>query len=284
MLGTIDTRINGPTQSLARQDAFLAAAGRPHGHIMLERKVGTLAGTHDSTVRLVAGPERPPGRTAAPVVAAGTRSTPAAAASPRTPPEAFVDAIAEAVGVAHRPENREISWLLAPASGHPLFVTLALAHHDPSTVKPGLPGILPIGWRDLLKGRIVLIGASMIDRDQHTTPLSVREGPVSGVMIHAQALAQRLDGDRDIRRWPWWITYLVVTGVALVCFTAARLRGLDPRSVVYGLIGLVLIGLASVIAYWLWRVDFPSIALTVAWLAGGSLGVMSRWLFPRLGV
>lgn len=267
VLGAIDRRIQGPPQSLALQAAFLAGAGRPVGHLMLERKTGTLAGAGDSTVRLVAGPVES-----------------AAAGSHRDPPEAFVDMIARSVGVAHRPEHREISWLRPPASGEPLFMVLRLPQHDPVSLKPALAGLFLDSWRELLKGRIVLVGAHMVDRDQHATPLSVLDGTVPGVLIHAQALAQRLDGTRDIVRWPWWITFAVVTAVALACFGAARWMGLNPQGAAFGMAGLALIGLASFLAYWLWRIDFPSIALTAAWLGGGAGGFISDWLYRKLGV
>jgi adenylate cyclase len=275
VLGAIDRRIQGPQQSLALQAEFLAAAGRPVGHLMLERKTGMLAGASDSTVRLVAGP------------AAGEespRSDPAPSAVPRSPPEAFADMIARSAGANHRPAYRDISWLRRPASGEPLFMVLRLPQHDPETLKPALAGLFLDSWRELLKGRIVLVGAHMVDRDQHTTPLSILEGTVPGVLIHAQALAQRLDGTRDIVRWPWWIVFPIVTIVALACFAAARWTGLNPHGALFGLAGLALIGLASFLAYWLGRVDFPSIALTVAWLGGGAGGFGSEWLFRRLGV
>jgi CHASE2 domain-containing sensor protein len=101
----------------------------------------------------------------------------------------------------------------------------------------------------LLNGRIVLIGTSLLYRDQHATPLSVIEGPTHGAMIHAQALAQRLDGNRDIVVWPWWMNLSNAAIVALGCFVAARKLGVNPRGLAFGVLGLIAIGLASFLAF-----------------------------------
>jgi adenylate cyclase len=49
----------------------------------------------------------------------------------------------------------------------------------------------------LLDGRFVLIGGNFSDRDQHLVPLSVADGQrYPGLFVHAQILAQVLDGRR----------------------------------------------------------------------------------------
>lgn len=273
VLGAIDRRVtNNPEESFARQAAFLEKAGKPVGHVMLERKAGRLASGSDSTVRMVAGPSPP-----APSVAPGQKLAPAEFA------DAFVDVIAKAAGIKHRPESREIAWLREPP-GDSLFATLPVPRHDPAAVKPALEGVVPESWKEILKGRIVLVGAAMIDRDEHLTPLSVRDGPVPGVTIHAQALAQRIDGNRDVRQWPWPATLFVVTFVALVCFFAATLRLFRGRGWLFRGIGLAIIGVASAIAYALWRIDIPSSALMTAWLGAGFCGLYSDRIFGKLGV
>ena len=146
-----------------------------------------------------------------------------------------------------------------------------------------MAGLFPDSWREVLKGRIVLIGANMTGSDQHTTPLSVIEGRIPGVIVQAQALAQRLDGNRDIHVWPWWLTFLAITPVTLACFFAARFVGFNPQGAGYGLLGLFPVGLASLLAYAILHIDFPSIALATAWLGGGFGGFISRWHFLRRG-
>jgi CHASE2 domain-containing sensor protein len=265
ILGAMDARGEGSDLPVAtrvgleRQKIFLAAAGRPYGHLMLERKQGFLTDT-DTTVRYVANPLPHPGA-----------------------PEAFADVIARAVGKTQKPQSNTIAWLRSPAS-HDLFLTIDVPRHAPGAVKPGLAGLLPPAWDEQLKGRVVIVGARMLDRDLHRTPLAAVEGThFPGVMIHAQAVAQRLDdGTRDIRVWPWWLTLLVVSGVALACFHAAELFRFDPQGIAFGLVGLVAIGTLSVIAFAVYRIDIPSIALATAWVAGGLGGFVSGWLTRSL--
>lgn len=80
------------------------------------------------------------------------------------------------------PELR-ISWRRGPGNGAPPFRSYP-AHALP---------LLPDDW---LAGRIVLVGAALDDSDRWPTPLSRLPGApsMSGLEVHAQALAQLLDG------------------------------------------------------------------------------------------
>ena len=125
----------------------------------------------------------------------------------------------------------------------------------------------------------------MIDRDRHLTPLSALDKTaVSGTFIHAQALAQRFDGNRDIRELPDWIVVISAWLISLTCFYAARIVGFYPSSLLYGIIGAGLIGIMSFAAYAKFHIDFPSIALTTAWAAGGFGGFLSDRVFRWLGI
>ncbi|MBO0764816.1 MAG: CHASE2 domain-containing protein [Hyphomicrobiaceae bacterium] len=277
VLGSVDARVaNIPAESLTIQDQFLKAAGRPYGHVMLGRKESLLE-AYDSVIRYVAQTDRP-----RPAVAGASRAASGGVAT--APPPAFADAVAAAIGIAPRPGSRLISWLRPPDTQTELFATLALPRHSPETLKPALEGLFQPSWRDLLKDRVVLIGATMIDRDQHATPLSVLDHErMPGVLIQAQALAQRMDGNRDIRELNDWLVALFSGGVALACLLVARRTGLNPHGVFYGLLGVGLIGTTSFLVYWLWRIDVPSIALATAWVLGGFGGFLSNSLVPRRG-
>lgn len=275
VLGSIDERVAGlDSESLAIQAEFLRAVNRPHGHVMLARKEGMLAST-DSVVRYIAPPhDGAPGSRA---VAGGTRSS--AGTTIHTPVQSLIDELAAAAGVTFRPKNRVIAWQRSPDASTPLFLKLEVPRHAPADVKPGLEGIVSPIWRELLKGRIVLIGATMIDRDQHLSPLSVVDrAPTAGIFIHAQAMAQRIDA-REVIDLPAPIVWAVSAVVALACLVAARRNGLQPHSFGYGVVGLVLIGLLSFGAFRLLHVDFPSIALATAWALGGAGG----FLLSKLG-
>ena len=266
VLGAIDSRIQGiHPSSLAIQTEIHQATGQPAGHVMLARKDGMLA-ANDRVVRYIAPPE---------ILGNAAPST----------RRAFVDVLAEVAGVTHVPPTRVISWERQPDWRTPLFPTISLPRHSPEAVKPALEGLFQPSWREFLKDRIVLVGAAMIDQDKHLTPLSALDGfPTSGIYIHAQALAQRIDGDRDIQSLPDWITALAAGVVTLACFVTARWVGFQPQSFLYGLAGLLLIGTASAIAFRFFRIDFPSIALAAAWVLGGFGGFVSDWVFRRIGI
>ena len=266
VLGAVDDRISGlPKESLETQAEILAAIGRPVGHLLLEHKAGLLA-TGNDTIRYVAGPYRGLLRR-----------------------DSLASMLARAAKYNHEPANRLIAWQLEPTdTSQPLFLTLTVPRHPQDGVGGDTGTVVPDSWAELLHDRVVLVGANMVDRDQHTTPLSVIDGRrVPGVMIHAQALAQRLDGStghsRDIRALPIWSTFLFVTLVALVCFAAGRRYRSGTHKKVLGALGLCLIGVVSVLAFWLWQVDLPSGALALAWVAGTVGGNYGDWVLSWLG-
>lgn len=264
-------------ESLDIQDELLSRAGRPSGHLMLGRREGMLT-TNDSVVRYIASPH--PGEAAGTVVG-GARSGQAR----RALAEPFVDVLARAAQITHRPPNGIISWQRAPSPLVEVFTTIPIDRHKPEDLQRSDAFLLSDGDRSRLANRIVLIGAAMLDRDQHLTPLSVLDrSQVPGVMIHAQALAQRIDGNRDIHRLRDSISGLAAAAVALACFMIARHTGFSPRGVAYGPVGGALIALSSFVAYAHYRIDFPSIALATAWMGGGAAGFASDWIFRRLGL
>lgn len=259
VLTAIDRRIDAPPDTFAMQDAFLQKAGKPYGHVLLERKIGMMAAS-DGNVRSIAPPYE-------------------------NGPRAFAEVIAKATGSDRGPASRTISWLHPPSASEPLFVTLEVPRHAEGSLRPALAGLLPRSWLEYVKDRVVMVGASMVDRDRHATPLSVMDRtPTHGVFIQAQALAQILDGNRDIRVLPDGLTFLATMAVTFACLIVGLRQGINPRGSFYGILGLGLIGLASFAAFWLWRVDFPSIALATAWAGGGLAGFVCRWFFQKLGV
>ncbi len=91
--------------------------------------------------------------------------------------------------------------------------------HGRSEEKPPFPAfpigasaIVPESW---ISGKVVLIGADLTLRDQHRTPFTTGDGDLlmPGVMIHAHALAQILDGKSQP-------TVGLTTETALVLVTA----------------------------------------------------------------
>jgi len=267
VLGAVDARMHQlPKESLAIQEERLKAAGRPVGHLLFAYKNGrVIAG--DATVRLIADDfPQPESR------------------------RSFSAEIARAIGVVHKPPSKVISWLLPPRdTALPLFATLVVPRHKLEDIKPALAGIVPESWRNSLEGRVVIVGAQMVDRDRHPTPLSVIDGArVPGVMIHAQVVAQQLDAaagrNRDIRDPGYLAEFIIVGLVALGCFYLGRAFRLGNYEKQFQLLGLLLIGLVSLAAFWLWRVNFPSGPITFAWLIAAIAGHYSHMAFRRLGM
>jgi len=127
----------------------------------------------------------------------------------------------------------------------------------PDAATPAIPAypahlaaVLPSAW---LKNKAVLVGSDLPQEDRHRTPFASafgnREGTIPGVFIHAQALAQLIDG----RARPAW--------------TAAEAAAL---TVAMAIAGLLIAHLS--LSVWL-TVAAASLALAVPW-AGGFLLAM----------
>jgi class 3 adenylate cyclase len=83
-------------------------------------------------------------------------------------------------------------------------------------------GLLPAKW---LTGKVVLLGADLPQQDRHRTPFSLMAGSnvtTPGVVIHAHAVAQLLDGRRLAAPSTWWnivlLAGLVLAGALLAWF------------------------------------------------------------------
>jgi class 3 adenylate cyclase len=173
------------------------------------------------------------------------------AAGPEGFKPGFAAAIAAAAG-ARQPTEAERLYLRTSVEGAPPIRTFP-AH----TLK-----LLPADW---FKGAIVLLGADLPNQDTFRTPLSVAgSDDMTGVLIHAQAVAQLLEGVR----------YPAVGAIAeaAILFVAVTIGTVVPflrmRVVPQALAAL---GLLAV--YWL--VGF-------AWFARG--GPLLPLLLPTIGL
>lgn len=121
-----------------------------------------------------------------------------------------------------------------------------------------------------VSGRIVLVGASAAGLlDLRTTPI---ERAVPGVEVHAQAIEQMIEGTHLYR--PDYITaaellyaLVVGAGVAVLIYAAGAAWGAG-----LGLLSLLGVGAASWLAFtrlhWLLDPVYPSLAVTVLYIAG----------------
>ena len=259
VLAALDGRELRRPEGLAIQSEILSAIGRPRGHVILATKRRDITDI-ESIVRAIA----PPMSTDLP---------------------AFVDQIAAVAGVAHRPANGTISWLRQPDPQTFVFATLQVPRVKPSEVRPALDGVFLPSWREQLKGRVVLLGAELQDTVKAVTPLSYVDGArMSGTQVQAQALAQRFGGNRDIRETSGLATFLMATLTTLICFQIARMTGVNPQGVAYGITGLLLIAALSIYAFDQFRLELPAIALTSAWAIGGFGGLIGGAIYRHIGV
>ncbi len=146
------------------------------------------------------------------IVAAGARSSvpllvvDADGTVRRLPPRevlarpSFPLALAEAAGETPPRVTGRIAYLRPPADGTDTF--LAMPAHALAPLTLAQPEMI----KALFGGKIVLVGADLPLEDRHRTPFAVLPGDpgghMAGVAIHAQALAQALDG-RRIREGGW---------------------------------------------------------------------------------
>jgi class 3 adenylate cyclase/CHASE2 domain-containing sensor protein len=121
----------------------------------------------------------------------------------------FAAALAQACGAASPAASFHIRWRRGGEAG-PAFPVYP-AH---------LVAALPATW---LRGKIVLVGSLVPGQDEHRTPVSLFSRPSYGVEIHAQALAQILDGAAsDTGPWPARAAVALTAAAGLALAAAAN--------------------------------------------------------------
>jgi CHASE2 domain-containing sensor protein len=131
-----------------------------------------------------------------------------------------------------------IGWLLPPKHGAETFLTIK-AHNLKARLEQD-PA--------LLKDRIVLIGGDLYTLDVHWTPLSIRSrAQTVGVEVHAQMVAELIDGDRSRHELEpptrtGFLLVLAALGIVLgLRFQERRFDFLDWRVVSFGVIAVDLL-------------------------------------------
>jgi adenylate cyclase len=129
-----------------------------------------------------------------------------------------------------------IGWLLPPKAGADTFLTINA--HD-------LVRATPEDNAARLKDRIVLIGADLYLLDRHWTPFYIRTGrQIVGVEVHAQMVAELIDGNRSYNELepPIRTVFLLVLaalGIWLgLRFQERKFDFLDWRVVSFGVIAV----------------------------------------------
>lgn len=184
-VGVIDGRSGESGDRLAFQNEFLAAIPEAkRGHLYFDGQRRGLGQQPDLAVRFIA-----------------RRS---GAADER--PESLVEAVFEAAGETVEdigqtrivPEGKpgpHIAWTQPIAdNGARTFTLIEIpSHGGPQSTKP----LLSEAQREVLRDRIVIVGADIESNDRHLTPFSVGGGErMSNAEIHTQIAAQLKDGRR----------------------------------------------------------------------------------------
>lgn len=249
VIGAVDRHLNFNEQQFAYQKQFLADVGRPAGDITLNFDQDRVTRrTHDASTN------------------AQFRET-------------FSRLIARLGGARLEgvPPTTRIGWLLPPPDKpYPFLTVLA---QDLLSQQPMAPKL-----QEELKGKIVLIGLDFPYIDRHRTPLSASTSDgMLGVVIHAQKIAQLLDG-RIYSELPRAQTAAFLAGV-LLCgmllswafWTRANLLG-------QGVAAVALVSLDAVLFYW-WRIYLPLAPALYVWFlavtAGSNFRSLVEWFKAR---
>ncbi len=155
--------------------------------------------------------------------------------------KSFAAALADAVGVEAARETVPLFYRRGADGSVQPFPTFPLH----------LVKVLPKKW---FTGKIVLIGADLPNEDRHRTPFAAlvgnQEGSIPGVVIHAFALAQMLDGAHVSERG---------FGIDLILAAAAAGIGVLVVTLEFAAAIKIAFGLLSILAIWI--VGFGLIAL-----------------------
>jgi CHASE2 domain-containing sensor protein len=182
--------------------------------------------------------------------------------------ESFSSRLARAGGWTGAEPPERIGWLLPPADGSTTFLTVE-AHKLVKATRDEYTG--------LLKDRIVLIGGDLYTLDRHWTPLSIRSaGQTVGVEVHAQMVAELIDGRRSFKELEpetrtVYLMVLAVLGIALgLRFQERKFDFLDWRLVSLGVIAV------DLITFKFFYLVLPFTHAVIAWGAAIATGTRLR--------
>ena len=173
-------------------------------------------------------------------------------------PPLFAPSMAPDVHPEFRNYTGSIDYELATDLNRGVFTNL------PIQTVPAFPEAL----RSFIEGRYVLIGGNINDEDDYNTPMSRTNGKwMKGLEVHAQMLAQQLDG-RALKAIPGWALWLAAALVVIAgaATSLADIRGWKLALLLGGQIALVA-GLPFQLQHM--RFDtygLPAVGWGVAWI------------------
>jgi CHASE2 domain-containing sensor protein len=127
-------------------------------------------------------------------------------------------------------------------------------------------GLLPPFMKSALKGKLVILGAMVSGSDWHRVPMTVATGiEVSGADIHAQMLAQLLDG-RRIEKAPLYFSTMLVFVTAFLLYLALETLGERHPEIIFEFLVIAAAIIFGTIMFSRYKLNFPSAELGLAWL------------------
>lgn len=253
VLGVVDTRVPLRAERRDFMARFIAEAGAATGYLNLRYEI-------DNVIRGEADRGPPP-----------HAST--------TPADSFAAAVAQKGGATTAAPVSRIAWLGPPADGSDTFQILPAAQlvAPANDMERKLAQMMLAQLRD----RVVLIGGDLSDHtDRHPTPMSKLNGePMPGVVVHAHAVAQALDG-RRLGQLGWaWESALVFLLSAFGFLLGWRFRA---NGWVTSTIPMVILAVLDAIFFAGLRIIVPFAAPAIGWLAGVFAGRGTKWLLRSL--
>jgi adenylate cyclase len=239
VLGVADTRIRLNANQRAYQDAFLARIDQPQGYLNLKRDA-------DEVVRY--------------------KPTPA---SDGKVPDSFAQGLARAVGAPTSNGTDRIAWLVSGKAQSPFTIIraedlIAAAKNSDSEANAALLA--------KVKDRIVLVGVDRPYLDQHPTPLGVRtDEKMPGILVHAQMVAELLDG-RRVSELSHGQTQLLVLGMWLAGCVLSFLASQHGFNFSRWTLGAILFVAIDMALFSSWRLVLPFTLAMAAWVLGVTAG------------
>jgi adenylate cyclase len=197
------------------------------------------------------------------------------------PRPSFARAIAETAGYEVKmPPSPLITWQRPPQGSTDLFPTFVIRPHRDENGNRIREPLSPRSLA-LLSGKIVLIGGAFSDRDRHLTPWTVASGErIPGVEVHAQILANLIDGNWT-REAEWWWELPLLILIFCAGFYAAQRWKLSGSGIATSVVAFAALILAGIGLYWALKVMLPSATIILAWSAGLFFGSTTDWGLAR---
>ena len=248
VLGALDERVDLNEKQRSYQTDYVFSQKNSVGYLNVRRDA-------DGVIRYTAPP-------AATTTNGGTEAAAAAARYPVS----FAGRMAETTGIKDVASPDRISWMKPPKDGSDIFLKIPAEIITKFGDDPNNPLAQNIAGK--LKNKLVLIGADFKSEDRHPTPLTKLSGEnMAGILVHAQILAQILDG-RHIHHLATLYEWPILIAIALIGLILGWRFRLKKYGFLVGLIATILLIAADFFIYSQFRVILPFTTPFIAWIFG----------------